>query len=353
MLTHIDWQPQIIHCSDFQTALVPVYYNLFYKQKYPNIKIVFTIHNIAFQGKYGFEVLDDVLGVPAYYRSIMEYDGCVNLIKAAIETADKITTLSPSYAMEVVESDELSFGLSPVLRAKLYKFTGFLYGIDTNSFNPATDRIIAANYSANNLSGKHKCKKALLARLNLAPGDEPLIGMVGQLVEDKGHDLIMQVFEQMVADGYKFAIHGVGNYRYESFYREMTKKYPDRVSATLTFSSELSRHIYAGSDMFLMPSLYAVSGFLPMVNLRYGTVPIVHEIGGLKDTVSEDFNVGKNGFTFSETASTALLYTTRRAHEEYKNKKNWENLVRYDMGLDYSLSKTAELYLGMYRELVG
>jgi starch synthase len=354
MLAHIDWQPQVINCNDWQTALVPVYLNLFYKQQplFENIKSVFTIHNIAYQGQFGFDVLTDIIGIPAYYTGLMTFDGCVNLMKAAIETADKITTVSLSYAREIVESEPLSYRLNRLLETKQYKLTGFVNGIDVDKLNPETDPLIAKNYSKDDISGKKECKKALLSELGLTEGDEPLIGMVGRFSLDKGHQLVREVFDTMVADGCKFAILGTGEKEYENFYRDAMSRYPGKVYAKILFDSELAQRIYAGADMFLMPSLNEPCGLAQLISLRYGTIPIVHEVGGLKDTIHEGLE-GGNGFVFNITSSEELLKAVRRARELYNDRENWEKLIKYDMAIDNSWGKSAELYLGLYRELVG
>ncbi|MDR0944054.1 MAG: glycogen synthase [Ruminococcus sp.] len=354
MISHIDWQPQVINCNDWQTALVPVYLQLFYKGQplFENIKSVFTIHNIAYQGQFGFEVLDNIVGIPVYYTGLMTFDGCVNLMKAAFETADKITTVSLSYAREIVDSDVLSYGLNRLLATKQYKLTGFVNGIDVEELNPETDKLIAKNYSKDDISGKRECKKALLSETGLTDGDEPLIGMVGRFSIDKGHKLIKEVFDQMVADGCKFAILGTGEKEYENFYRDMAARYPGKVFAGIRFDNGLARRIYAGADMFLMPSLSEPCGLAQLISLRYGTIPIVHEVGGLKDTIKEGLE-GGNGFVFNITTSEELQKAVRRAHELYGDRENWEKLMKYDMTIDNSWGKSAELYEGLYKELAG
>jgi starch synthase len=355
MIAHIDWQPQVMNCNDWQTALVPVYLHLFYKTQplFENIKSVFTIHNIAYQGQFGFDVLSDVIGIPPYYTGLMTFDGCVNLMKAAFETADKITTVSLSYAGEIVKSDRTSYGLNRMLVSKQYKLTGFLNGIDTEDYNPETDDKIAKKYSINDLSGKAECKKVLIKELKFEDNDRPIIGMVGRLSLDKGHQLIREVFDTMIADGFRFAVLGKGETEYQNFYHEMAARYPDKVFVKTAFDDDLARRIYAGADMFLMPSLNEPCGLSQMISLRYGTVPIVHEVGGLKDTVQEGFE-GGNGFVFNITSSEELLKAVRRAAELYSNdKENWQNLMKYDMGIDHSWGVSAELYEGLYKELVG
>ncbi|MDR0986322.1 MAG: glycogen synthase [Ruminococcus sp.] len=356
MLAHIDWQPQVINCNDWQTALTPVYLQIFYKHLpiFENIKTVFTIHNIQYQGKYGTEVIDEVMGIPSYYINLLMYDGCVNMMKAAFETSDKITTVSPSYAWEILDP-WYSHGLDRALNNKQYKLTGFLNGIDIDLYNPETDSMIAKNFSAKDLSGKAACKKALIEELKLAPGDEPIIGIVTRFVSHKGVDLIRTVFEEMVGDGCKFVVLGSGDKMYEDFFREMAYRYPDKVSVTIGFIPSLAKRIYASADMFLMPSQSEPCGLAQMISLRYGTIPIVRETGGLRDSIIDAGSPesGGNGFTFKTYNAHDMLDAVRRAHALYNDRGNWQKLMVYAMGCDNSWAKSAELYQGLYRELVG
>jgi starch synthase len=356
MIPHIDWTPQVINCNDWQTALTPVYLQIFYRHlpEYQNIKTVFTIHNIQYQGKYGHEVLNEVIGIPMYHASILEYDGCVNMMKGAFESSDKITTVSPSYANEILDP-WFSHGLDRALNNKQYKLTGFLNGIDVELYNPATDPLIAKNFTPSDLSGKVECKKALLSELKLPEDDAPLMGIVTRFVSHKGIDLIRSVFEDMVNDGYKFAILGSGDKMYEDFFREMAYRFPERVSVTIGFVPSLSRRIYSACDMFLMPSQSEPCGLAQMISLRYGTIPIVRETGGLRDSITDagDFEHGGNGFTFKTYNAYDMLDATRRAHTLYDDKENWEKLKLFAMSCDNSWAKSAELYQGLYRELVG
>jgi starch synthase len=355
MLSYIDWQPQVINCNDWQTALTPVYLQIFYKHlpQFENIKTVFTIHNIQYQGKYGTEVLNEVMGIPAYYNDLLMYDGCVNMMKAAFETTDKITTVSPSYAWEILDP-WYSHGLDRALSNKQYKLTGFLNGIDVDLYNPETDPVIAKNFNSTDLSGKAECKKALYNELKLPDDGSPVIGIVTRFVSHKGIDLIRQVFEEMVADGNKFAVLGSGDKMYEDFFREMAYRYPERVSVTIGFIPSLSRRIYSACDMFLMPSQSEPCGLAQMISLRYGTIPIVRETGGLRDSIIDAGNIsGGNGFTFKTYNAHDMLDAVRRAKALYGDTENWTKLMKYAMSCDNSWDKSAELYQGLYRELVG
>ncbi|MBR6616311.1 MAG: glycogen synthase, partial [Oscillospiraceae bacterium] len=299
MLRYIDFAPDIINCNDWQTALIPVFYQVFYKyqQGYQNLKHVFTIHNIQYQGNFGREVLNEVMGIPLYHMGLLEYDGSINMMKGAFETADRITTVSPSYAWEILDP-WYAHGLDRILVTKKDKLSGILNGIDTKLYDPSADTLIEKTYSAAKPAGKKACKKALLSELGLQEGDEPVIGIVTRFVSHKGVDLIRYVFEDILRLGCKFAILGSGEKIYEDFFSEMQFRYPGQVSVTLGFRPELARKIYAGADMFLMPSQSEPCGLAQMVAMRYGTIPIVRETGGLRDSVKDDGNGDGYGFTF-------------------------------------------------------
>ncbi len=352
MIRCIDFKPDIIHANDWQAAMIPVYYQIFYKyqQGYENIHTIFTIHNIQYQGKYGKEVLNELMGIPLYHTGLLEYDGCVNMMKGAIETADKITTVSPSYAWEILDP-WYSHGLDRALNTKQYKLCGFLNGIDVDGYNPETDPAIPANYSVKNMQGKAKCKQALLEELGLQVGDEPIIGIVTRFVSHKGIDLIRYVFEDILNLGYKFAILGSGEKIFEDFFKEMAWRHPGRVSVTLGFIPQLARRIYAGCDMFLMPSQSEPCGLAQMVAMRYGTLPIVRETGGLRDTVRDGGGENGNGFTFKTYNAHDMLGACNRAKIAYDDKPRWKALQKTAMESDFSWNVSAELYLGLYREL--
>lgn len=352
MLRYIDFTPDIIHGNDWQTALIPVFYQVFYKyqQGYQKIKHIFTIHNIQYQGSYGREVLNEVMGIPLYHMGILEYDGTINMMKGAFETADKITTVSPSYAWEILDP-WYSHGLDRILVNKQYKLSGILNGIDTTLYNPAEDALIAKQYSAAKPADKKACKQALLEELALQEGDEPVIGIVTRFVSHKGVDLVRYVFEELVKMGYKFAILGSGEKIYEDFFSEMQYRYPDSVSVTLGFRPELARKIYAGADMFLMPSQSEPCGLAQMVAMRYGTIPIVRETGGLRDSVTDDGNGDGNGFTFKTYNAHDMLGACQRAKAAYDDPKRWKALMKRAMTCDYSWGVSADAYIALYKEL--
>ena len=352
MLRYIDFKPDIINANDWQAAMIPVYYEVFYKyqQGYENIKNVFTIHNIQYQGNYGKEVLNEVMGLPMYHMSLLEYDGGVNMMKGAIETADKVTTVSPSYAWEILDP-WYSHGMDRILRTKQYKLSGILNGIDVNGYDPETDEIIEKNYSARSTVGKKVCKAKLLAELGLQEGNEPVIGIVTRFVSHKGIDLIKYVFEDLIKAGFKFVILGSGEKIYEDFFKVMEWRYKDKVSVSLGFIPELSRKIYSGADMFLMPSQSEPCGLAQMIAMRYGTIPIVRETGGLRDTVRDCGGENGNGFTFKTYNAHDMFDACMRAKAAYEDKRGWNRIIKRDMAEDFSWANSAELYIKLYHEL--
>ena len=352
LVNYIDFKPDVINANDWQTALVPVYYNIFYRYRsgYEDIKTVFTIHNIQYQGNYGLELVDELIGVPMYHTNLLEYDGCVNLMKAAIECADKVTTVSPSYAWEILDP-WYSHGLDRILKQKQYKLCGFLNGIDQISYNPETDPALYKNFTVKDKSGKAICKQHLLADMGIAEGKEPLIGIVTRFVSHKGIDLIKYVFEDIIELGYKFVILGSGEKIYEDFFVEMRNRYPDKVSVQLGFNPDLARKIYSGCDIFLMPSQSEPCGLAQMVALRYGTIPIVRETGGLRDSITDAGGKGGNGFTFKSYNAHDMLGALERARVYYDKRMMWGKLVSHAMREDFSWARSAELYIGLYSHI--
>lgn len=352
-LFYVDFSPELIHCNDWQTALVPVYLNLYYRhiEKYANIKTVFTIHNIQYQGKYGLEILEETIGIGRKDAHLVEYDGCVNYMKGALETADKISTVSPTYAKEILDP-WYAHGLDDLLRKKEYKLCGIINGIDVEVYNPETDPNIIANYTVQTVQkGKAACKKDLREAFGLEQNDAPVVGMVTRLVSHKGLDLVRHVADSIIDSGMQMVILGSGEYTYESFFQELAAQHPGKFGVKLGFVPQLARKIYAGSDMFLMPSKSEPCGLAQMVALRYGTVPIVRETGGLKDTIQDSGDGMGNGFTFASYNAYDMLNACKRAHEGYKNPKGWQLLVNRGMECDFSWSSSAKKYADMYKEV--
>ena len=354
MIRYIDFKPDIIHANDWQSALIPVYYSLFYagQEGYEDIKTVFTIHNIQYQGKYGMEILEDVFGIPQSARPIVEQDGCVNLMKGAIETADRVTTVSPTYAGEILDP-WYSHGLDPILRLREWKLSGILNGIDTDEYNPETDPQIYRHFSAEDPSGKAENKRALQERLDLPQTAElPLIGMVSRLVTHKGLDLVKYVIDELLGDSLQMVILGSGDWVYENFFREVQGRFPDKFRYCAGFVPELAQKIYAASDIFLMPSKSEPCGLSQIVSCRYGAVPVVRETGGLKDSIQDCGDGFGNGFTFKTYNANDMLYAVRRALGAYANKNDWPILVERALRSDFSWGRSANEYMKLYRELL-
>lgn len=352
IIPYIDFKPDIIHCNDWQTALTPVYYSAMYANSpgYENIKTIFTIHNIQYQGVYGKELLEDVLGIPADKASLLEYDGCINFMKGAIECADKVTTVSPSYADEILDP-WYSHGLDSILNERRYKLSGILNGIDTVGYDPATDKCIKANFTADDISGKKIDKEELQKEMGLPvkPG-VPVIGMVTRLVSHKGLDLVKGILDELLATSeMQLVVLGSGDYEYESYFRWIAEKYPDKVGLRIGFVPELARKIYAGADMFLMPSKSEPCGLSQMVALRYGTVPIVRETGGLRDSITDCGDGKGNGFTFKSYNAHDMLDAIRRALTLYYN-GDWNELVLRALNCDFSWGRSANAYIRLYKE---
>lgn len=355
MIPHIGFTPDIIHCNDWQTALIPVYLNSFYRDNelYSNIKTVFTIHNIQYQGKYGYELCEDVLGLPQEAASLLSYDNCINFMKGAIQCADKVTTVSPTYAHEILDP-YYSHGLDNILNMFTFKLTGIVNGIDCDVYNPATDTLIYKNYTAETMDGKAYNKEKLQKELGLPQNpDTPVIGIVTRLVKHKGIDLVKHVFEDMVKADIQFAILGSGEWEFETFFHDMSEKYPQKVGLKLGFNPQLAHRIYAGADIFLMPSQSEPCGLAQMVALRYGTIPIVRETGGLNDTISDSGDGNGNGFTFKSYNAHDMLNTVWRAIEGYSDKHGWEILRKRAMGCDNSWGASANAYIRLYKEIIG
>lgn len=355
MLKYIDFKPDIIHANDWQTALIPVYYSLFYSHDewYSGIKTVFTIHNIQYQGKYGLEVVEDIVGIPNDKISVIEFDGCANFMKGAIETANRVTTVSPTYAMEIMDP-WYAHNLDPILRERSWKVSGILNGIDVDNYNPATDKDLYENYSLDDVLGKAENKRALQERLGLnIDSDVPLVGMVTRMVAHKGLDLVKAALDQLMnEEDIQFVILGSGDWEYETFFREMQNKYQGRVNASFGFVPELSRKIYAGSDIFLMPSKSEPCGLSQMIALRYGTIPVVRETGGLKDSIHDSGDGEGNGITFKNYDPMDMMNAVKRALKGYKNKEGWNILVKRAMQSDNSWGKSANEYIRLYRNML-
>ena len=355
MLPHIGFKPDVINANDWQSALVPLFYHIFYanREGFQGIKTVLTIHNIQYQGKYGMELMEDVLGIPPEHRQLLEYDGCVNFMKAGIECADRVTTVSPTYAEEILDP-WFSWGLDPILNARKWKLQGILNGIDTDGYNPVSDPNIVENFSVETLDeGKAANKKALQERLNLpAKADVPLIGMVTRLTSHKGLDLVKYIVDDLMQRDVQMVVLGSGEWVYENFFREIQNKYPDKFCYCAGFIPELARKIYASADIFLMPSKSEPCGLAQMVACRYGTLPIVRETGGRKDSIIDCGEEGGFGFTFKTSNADDMLAAIDRALGAYANKPDLKLLRERCMTQDFTWGRSANTYIRMYKDLV-
>lgn len=355
MIPYIDFKPDVINCNDWQTALVPVYYSLYYGNKpgFENIKTAFTIHNIQYQGKFGEEILEDVIGVPHEYASLLHNDDCVNLMKGAIECANAVTTVSPSYAKEILDP-YYSHGLDNILAARSWKLHGILNGIDTVSNDPGGDKNLVKNFSADDVSGKAECKEDLQKAMGLpVKPDTPLIGMVTRLVSHKGLDLVQCVLEELLSTSdVQVVVLGSGDWQYETFFTELSWKYPEKLAVKIGFVPTLASKIYGGSDIFLMPSQSEPCGLSQMFALRYGSIPVVRATGGLRDSVQDSGDNEGNGFIFEDYNAHDMLHTIRRALEGYKDKEGWAILRKRAMECDYSWGRSANEYIKLYKSLI-
>ena len=356
IIPHIGFKPDIIHCNDWQCALTPVYYSTMYAQRpgYENIKTILTIHNIQYQGVYGKEILGDVFGLGEQHEQLLDFGGTLNLMKGAIECADVVTTVSPTYAEEILDP-WFSHGLDPILRERQYKLHGILNGIDTDIYNPETDKAIAKNFSAKDPAGKKEDKADLQREFSLPVRDDvPIIGMVSRLVSHKGLDLVKAVLDELLSTtDVQLVVLGTGDWEYENFFREIEARYPGKVGLRIAFIPDLARKIYAGCDMFLMPSKSEPCGLSQMLALRYGTLPIIRETGGLKDSITDSGDGKGNGFTFKSYNAHDMLGAIRRSLGAYSDKKYWASLVERALECDNSWGRSAREYMRLYRETIG
>lgn len=346
----------ILHCNDWQTALAPVFLREFYQglPLYDRVKTVFSIHNVAFQGQFSDTVMEDILGVahiPAA-ASQLRCDACsINYMLGALRYADAITTVSPTYANEI-QTPEFGEGLDGVLRERSYALQGILNGIDVAGFDPATDKRIAANYTVEDRSGKAVCKAKLQEELGLEVRDDrPLMVMVTRLTRQKGLDLVMYALDRILAGGVQVAVLGTGDRDYEDGLRYFQDKYPGTMAARIEFDPALSQRMYAAADMFLMPSKFEPCGLSQIIAMRYGTLPIVRETGGLKDTVQpyNEFTGEGTGFSFSNFNGDEMGDAVFRAARLFwDNREAWNQLVTQAMSQDFSWTRSADKYLDLY-----
>lgn len=354
----INFIPDVLHVNDWHTAVIP----LLLKEKYGwinayrDIKSVLTIHNLKFQGVFPSESLGDLLslGSSLMMENGVEYYGSVNYMKGGINYADFVTTVSPTYAEEI-RYPYYGEGLHGLMDRISYKLKGILNGIDTEINDPAKDKAIFANYNVDNLDIKYENKKALQETLGLPVSDVPLIAIISRLTDQKGLDILSPGLEEILSKDLQMVVVGTGDAKYEDTFKYFNWKYPDKMSAQIKFDTKLAQQVYAGADMILVPSKFEPCGLTQMVGMRYGTIPIVRETGGLKDTVApyNKFTGEGVGFTFANYDTYDLLQAINRALLAYANEYEWENIMIQAMLADNSWQKSAREYLNVYKNITG
>ena len=353
----IEFVPEIIQCNDWQCGLIPVYLKAVYHDRLGKTRCMYTIHNIEYQGWANGSFFDDVLALPWEYRPILDMNNSVNVMKGAIETADLVTTVSETYARELMYP-YYAHGLDGILASNAWKLTGITNGIDVNTFNPETSKALPAHFNAETfVEGKAKCKAALQKEVGLpeAP-DVPLMVMVTRLAGHKGLDLLCYIARRLMwEEDAQLLILGTGEPQYENFFRDLAKQLPEQVSAQITFNLGLADRVYAGGDIYLMPSKSEPCGLSQMNAMRYGTVPVVHATGGLKDTVPpcDESGEGGLGFTFQSYNADDFYAAIRRALNLYNgNRQSWRALQKKEMETDFSWDVPAARYMELFRNLL-
>ena len=361
ILPVIDFQPDVVHCHDWQTGLIPVHLkDKFHEGEfYQKMKSIITIHNLKFQGIWELKTVRDITGLPAYYFTPdkLEAYGDANYLKGGIVYADAITTVSDTYAEEI-KTSFYGENLDGLLNVRANDLRGIVNGIDYEEYNPETDQYIVKNYNAKNFrKEKIKNKRALQEELGLEVNDKKfMVGIVSRLTDQKGFDLIAYMMEEIVGQDLQLVVLGTGDDKYENMFRHFAWKYPDKVSANIYYSEALSHKIYASCDAFLMPSLFEPCGLSQLMSLRYGTVPIVRETGGLKDTVwpYNEYESTGTGFSFTNYNAHEMLGTLKYAHHIYTNRKReWNKLIDRGMAADFSWDTSAKKYQELYDWLIG
>lgn len=359
VIGHIDFIPDIIHCHDWQTGMLPFLLKVQYKtDTCANIRTLYTVHNLKYQGLFPKRLLGDILGVgDEYFTSDkLEFNGNVNSLKAGLVYSDIISTVSPSYALEI-QYPHFGEGLDGLLRARNNQLYGVLNGVDYEAYNPKTDTMIFENYDADDWKqGKAVNKMELQKTLGLSvKPDVPILGIVSRLVSQKGWDLLARVLKEVLELDLQIVVLGGGESSYEDMFKYAAYKNPEKVAVNIGYDDTLAHRIYAGSDMFLMPSLFEPCGLGQLFSLRYGTIPIVRETGGLKDTVKpfNEFTNDGNGFSFTNYNAHDMLYTINRALSFYSKPDVWDMLVKRAMSCDFSWERSAEKYVEIYNKMIG
>lgn len=356
ILPLIDFVPDIIHCNDWHAGMVSVFLKDQYHFKYPKLRTVYTIHNLRYQGVFGKDIIDDILGLDwkHFHEGGVEFDGDVNYMKSGIVYSDFITTVSQSYAEEI-KCPFYGEQLDALLREKSHCLAGIINGIDYDVYDPRKDEKIYYKYSTENIYDKVENKVKLQEKLGLPQNRSiPMIGLVARLVAPKGLDLIAHVIEELISgENVQIVILGTGESQYEELFRNMAWKYPRKVSANIMFDNELAQQIYAAADMFLMPSQYEPCGIGQLIALKYGTIPIVRETGGLKDSVRayNKYDGTGNGFSFANYNAHELLFAIKKALGAYDDKSVWQGIIKNAMKSDFSWQRSAKQYLKLYENL--
>lgn len=354
----LDFWPDLLHCHDWHAAMVPVFLKAHYSHKpeYSRIKTIFTIHNLKYQGIFPPVILGELLDLGSEYFTFdkLEFYGKVNYLKGGLVYSDYLTTVSRTYAEEI-QGPELGEKLEGLLWARRHQLTGIVNGIDYHSYNPATDKALDMNFSVQNMEGKELNKQFLQERLGLpVRPDVPMLAMVTRLVEAKGLDLVAQILDELLSLDVQLVVLGTGDDVYQSMFKIAAHRYPKKVSTHLYFDETLARRIYAASDLFIMPSRYEACGLSQLIALRYGSLPVVRETGGLQDTITSYNEVtgAGNGFSFKPYQGHDLLYTIQRALRFYQERHIWPKLVKQAMSCDYSWHQSAKQYGQIYEQLL-
>lgn len=358
-LAHLNEYPDIIHCHDWHTAMIPLLLKADYqwKEEYSSIKTVFTIHNLQFQGIMPRGVIGDLLSLDYDYLTVqnMEFDGNVNFMKSAIISSDKITTVSPTYKNEI-QTEYYGERLNNLLVGRKEDLYGIINGIDELTYNPETDDEIVQKYSHTKIEQKYKNKQFIQKKFALKEDESvPIICMITRLTKQKGLELVRHVFHELMEEDIQFIVLGTGDPEFEQFFRDMEQQYPEKCRAYIGFDENLAHQLYAGADLFLMPSRFEPCGLGQLIALKYGNIPVVRETGGLNDTVfSYDERTGLgNGFSFTNFNAHDMLYTIRRALHYYSNEKDiWQHIIKSAMIMDNSWAQSAFKYNQLYAELI-
>ena len=350
IMPFLNFYPEVMHCHDWQAALAAIYLktNYCFRQEYQFIRALFTIHNIEYQGQYSLDILSSLFDIYGKYQYLVEYNNSINLMKGAIECCERFSTVSPRYAQEI-KDPYFAHGLDPIVRRNEFKLSGILNGIDDIGYNPQFDTHIFANYTSDDMSNKAVCKAELQKMLGLPVKPQtPVISMISRLVSHKGFDLVLNIIEELLQSDVQYVVLGTGDSHYEGFFKDLARRYPEKMSAQIMFNNDLSRKIYSGSDIFLMPSKSEPCGLSQMIACRYATVPIVRETGGLYDSIKPQ----QNGYTFTNYNAHDMLYVIRQAMEDYKNKELWSGLMYRAATTDFSWKNSAKQYEALYLSML-